>query len=111
MLATFWRKMVRRNLDLLSFLLGRCFFRYFGPTGPWGTPPWASILDGFWFHFGAKLALCWTIWAKELALDGLVGLREALKIFRAAKGACIQLGSGNEQVNLRDRPAVPPMAK
>ena len=55
----------------------------FGPTGPWGTTPLGFDFEGFWFHFGAKLALCWTIWAKELALDawtqlpGLVGLREA----------------------------------
>ena len=28
---------------------------------------------------GAKLALSWGIWAQELALDGLVGLREAIR--------------------------------
>ena len=31
-------------------------------------------------HVGAKLALSWRIWAQELALDGLVGLREASRI-------------------------------
>ena len=69
-----------------TFLLGLCWvfvflFAILGPRAHGVPPPrWASILDGFWFHFGAKLALCWTIWAKELALDGLVGLREALRI-------------------------------
>ena len=39
-------------------------------------------LDFGWFliHFGAKLALTWATWPQALALDGLVGLREALRI-------------------------------
>ena len=54
-------------------------------------PPWASILEGlasilevFGRHVGsvsgAVLLLFWSILAQELFLDGLVGLREALRI-------------------------------
>ena len=55
-------------------------FFAFWAHGPMGYPPWASILgprahgvpplgldfEGFWFHFGAKLALCWIIWGARL---------------------------------------------
>merc|ERR1711953_1014800 len=38
------------------------------------------MLAPFCCHFGAKLAVSWATWPHELALDGLVGLREALRI-------------------------------
>ena len=37
-------------------------------------------LVGFWLHVGTILALCWALWAQDLALDGLVGSRGALRI-------------------------------
>ena len=29
---------------------------------PMGYPSWARFLEHFWFHFAAKLRLCWGIW-------------------------------------------------
>ena len=40
-----------------------------------------SMLAPFCCHFGAKLAVSSATWPHELALDGLVGLREALRIW------------------------------
>ena len=49
----------------------------FGPQVRWGTP----FLVDFWTQFGANLAPSWATLVQELVLDGLVGLREAQRIF------------------------------
>ena len=46
--------------------------------GLW-APSWLDF-GGVWLHVGTILALCWTLWAQELELDGLVGLREASRL-------------------------------
>ena len=55
-------------------------WRHFGFVLAALDPIWGRFwrsLGSFWLHFGAKLALCWALLAQALALDGLVGLREA----------------------------------
>ena len=49
----------------------------FGPQVRWGTP----FLVDFWIQFGANLAPSWATLVQELVLDGLVGLREAQRMF------------------------------
>ena len=57
----------------------RHFGSIFAPLGPIWARFWRFLVP-FWLHVGAKLALSWGTWAQALALDGLVGLREALRI-------------------------------
>ena len=86
--ATLWDPAL--FFDALAFFSD--FFAVFGATGRWGTPFWVPLgaiwarfwryLVPFWPHVGAKLALSWGTWAQALALDGLVGLREASTIAR-----------------------------
>ena len=61
--------------------LNRFFFDFFA-HGPMGYPSLSLDFGWFLIHFGAKLALTWATWPQALALDGLVGLREALRIFQ-----------------------------
>ena len=82
MLATFLVKLGGPKLTPPILLLGLCYFSFFSPSWPrggWVPHRTASILGGFWLHVGTILALCWALWAQELALDGL--LREASRIF------------------------------
>ena len=59
-------------------------WRHFGSILAAMDPILARVWEVFWAHvgsiFGAKLPLCWAFLAQELALDGLVGLREAQRI-------------------------------
>ena len=87
MLATFSARMKRCCGSPPLFLL-RCFFEpiFFEILTHLGfhvAPFWCqvgSMLAPCCCHFGAKLAVSWATWPHELALDGLVGLREALRI-------------------------------
>ena len=58
----------------------------FGPQVRWGTP---FLVD---FGPGANLAPFWATLVQELVLDGLVGLREAQRIYRYQ---CRDQGSQN----------------
>ena len=78
MLAPFWRYVGpfgRKSaiINPIHLSVALVFFSYFFAVLTRSRPPFGSI-------FGAKLALSWGIWAQELALDGLVGLREALRL-------------------------------
>ncbi len=53
----------------------------FGPQVRWGTP----FLVDFSTQFGANLAPSWATLVQELVLDGLVGLREAQRIYLQIK--------------------------
>ena len=68
MLANFSKKKGGCRKMLLSSLLGLCFFRYFSPTGPWGTPPgsdeksiqlWLGYLGDVVGRLGAVLGSSW----------------------------------------------------
>ena len=81
----------RQKIDLRRFRnafghtndTGERFWKSRGALGMLLERPWDAfgrILTPFWPHVGAVLALSWGTWAQALALDGLVGLREALRI-------------------------------
>ena len=68
------------------------FFRNVDPFWLHVAPFWCqvgSILAPCCCHFGAKLAVSWATWPHELALDGLVGLREASRISISGKRVSI----------------------
>ena len=102
MLATFSLKMERPCGTLPSFLLGLCFFNFLTSWPPLGAiwfrfwKVWGSILEVFQDGFGSILQVfqkgvgsILEVFQKGLGLnfgefgrvlDGLVGLREALRI-------------------------------
>ena len=71
--------MACRPFFLLRYFRSSFFFDFFA-HGPMGYPSLGLDFGWFLIHFGAKLALTWATWPQALALDGLVGLREALRI-------------------------------